>query len=213
VALTFDDGPNPTYTPQILDVLAQYEAKATFFLLGRNVAAYPETARDVARAGHAVGNHAFDHRCLANSSVAGVVRELSQCQRIIREVTGVVPKVMRPPFGAQDLKSFLIARILGYAIVNWSASGDDWQGDSASVVTERVLASTQSGDIILLHDGWEPPAHPTEWRPEYDLFQDRSPTVEALRMIVESLQNQGYQFVTMPEMIHRGRLARQSWFV
>jgi peptidoglycan/xylan/chitin deacetylase (PgdA/CDA1 family) len=183
VALTFDDGPNPDCTPLILGILAHYQVKTTFFMLGRNVAAYPEIARDVVQAGHAIGNHTYTHRCLADSRMVGVIRALSQCRRTIREVTQVAPRVMRPPFGAQDPRSFLIARIMGYAVVAWSASGDDWQGDPASAITERVLASIQPGGIILLHDGWEPPAHQPEWRPEYALFQDRSPTVEALGRI------------------------------
>ena len=212
VALTFDDGPNPDYTPLILEILAHYQIKATFFLLGRNVAAYSETAREVARAGHAIGNHTFTHPCLADCSPVGVARELFQCQRTIQEMIGVVPEVMRPPFGIQDPKSFLTARVMGYAAVHWSASGNDWRGDSAPVVAERILADIQPGGIILLHDGWEPPPYQTEWQPEYDLFQDRSPTIEALPMIIEPLQSQGYQFLTLPEMIRRGPLAKQSWF-
>jgi peptidoglycan/xylan/chitin deacetylase (PgdA/CDA1 family) len=102
VALTFDDGPNPTYTPQILEVLAHFQVKATFFLLGRNVAAHPKTVHAVVEAGHAIGNHTFNHPYLADCTPAEVISELSQCQRTIREVVGIVPKVMRPPFGAQS---------------------------------------------------------------------------------------------------------------
>jgi peptidoglycan/xylan/chitin deacetylase (PgdA/CDA1 family) len=212
VALTFDDGPNPDCTPSILEVLAHYRVKATFFMLGRNVAAYPETARDVAQEGHAIGNHTFTHRCLADSSVVGVIRTLSRCRRTVRDVTGVAPRVMRPPFGAQDLRSFLTVRIMGYAVVTWSVSGDDWQGDQASVVAERVLKGVQPGGIILLHDGWEPPAHQPAWQPEWALLQDRSPTIGALPMIIEPLQDQGYRFVTLPEMMRMRPLTRRSWF-
>jgi peptidoglycan/xylan/chitin deacetylase (PgdA/CDA1 family) len=212
IALTFDDGPNPDCTPRILEILARYQVKATFFMLGGNVAAHPEIARKVAQAGHAIGNHTFTHPCLADCSPVEVTRELLQCQRTIREVIGVAPKVMRPPFGTQNPASYLTARMMGYAIVNWSASGEDWQGNPAPVVTERVLADVQPGGIILLHDGLEPPPHQAEWRPGDDLFQDRSATIEALPMIIEPLQGQGYQFVTLPEMICMGSLARQSWF-
>jgi peptidoglycan/xylan/chitin deacetylase (PgdA/CDA1 family) len=133
VALTFDDGPHPEYTLPILGILAKYQIKATFFLLGRNVAAYPETAHQIAQAGHAIGNRTFTHPCLADCSPVEVARELLQCQRTIREVIGVAPKVMRPPFGTQGPASYLTARMMGYAIVNWSASGEDWQGDPAPV--------------------------------------------------------------------------------
>ena len=120
---------------------------------------------------------------------------------------------MRPPFGAQDPKSFLTARMMVYIVVTWSASGDDWQGGPTPVVTEHILADIQPGGIILLHDGWEPPPYQTEWQPEWDLFHDRSPVIEALPMTIKPLQSQGYQFVTLPEMIRMGPLARQSWFV
>jgi peptidoglycan/xylan/chitin deacetylase (PgdA/CDA1 family) len=211
VALTFDDGPNPDYTPPILETLDEYQIKATFFLLGRNVAAYPETARQVARAGHAVGNHTCTHPCLADCSPLEVARELFQCQRIIRAVIGMIPEVMRPPFGMQAPASYLTARMMGYAIVNWSASGEDWQGDSAPVVAERIVADIQPGGVILLHDGIEPPPYQAKWRPGDDLFQDRSPTIKALPMIIELLHSQGYRFVTLPEMIRMGSLVRQHW--
>jgi len=201
VALTFDDGPNPTYTPPVLEILAHHQVKATFFLLGRNVATHPGTARQIAQAGHAVGNHTFTHPRLDHCRPMKVVRELSQCQGAIREAVGIAPKVMRPPFGLQDAKSYLITRMMGYAAVNWSVSGEDWQGDPASTLAARILADIQPGSIILLHDGWEPPPSQLEWRPEYDRFQDRSPTIEALPMIIESLQSHGYQFVTVPEML------------
>jgi peptidoglycan/xylan/chitin deacetylase (PgdA/CDA1 family) len=212
VALTFDDGPHPDYTPPILEILAQHQIQATFFLLGRNVAAYPGTARQIAQAGHAIGNHSSTHPRLADRSPVEVARELLECQRTIREVIGVTPEVMRPPFGTQDPASYLIARVMGYAIVNWSASGEDWRGDPAPVIAERVLADVQPGGVILLHDGLEPPPHQGEWRPGDDLRQDRSATIEALPIIIEPLHRQGYRFVTLPEMMRMGPLARQSWF-
>lgn len=212
VALTFDDGPNPVYTPQILDVLAHYQVKATFFLLGRNVAAHPHLARTVVQTGHAIGNHTFTHPYLPDCGPLGVARELSQCQRTIREVIGVAPEIMRPPYGAQAPESFLTARMMGYKVIHWSAAGEDWQGDPAPLLAERILSRIQPGGIILLHDSWEPPPDQTEWRPAYDLFQDRTPTLQALPLIIEPLQSQGYQFVTLPQMIQMGSPAKQSWF-
>jgi len=212
VALTFDDGPNPDCTPLILEILAHYHVKATFFSLGENVVSYPELARKVHKAGHAVGNHTFTHRRLVGCSPATVVRELSQCQRALREVTGAVPRIMRPPSGAQDLTSYLTARIMGYRVVTWSVSGKDCLGDPAPVVTERILAEIQPGGIITLHDGWEPPHNQVEGQPEHNLFQDRSPTIEALPTIIEHLQTEGYEFVTLPEMIRMGPLRGEAWF-
>jgi peptidoglycan/xylan/chitin deacetylase (PgdA/CDA1 family) len=97
--------------------------------------------------------------------------------------------------------------------VHWSANGDDWKGDPAPLLAERILTDLRPGGIILLHDGWEPPPHQTGWKPEYQLFQDRSPTIEALPMIIEPLQSQGYQFVTLPEMTRMKPLVKQNWFV
>lgn len=213
VALTFDDGPNLIYTPQILDILAHYRVKATFFLLGRNVTAHPETAKLVAKQGHTLGNHTFSHPCLADCSFAQVVNELAHCQQTIREATGIAPQLMRPPYGLLAPVSFITARLLGYQVVNWSVSGEDWNGEASPLLAERVLRNIQPGGIILLHDGWEPSPHQTESKPENDLFQDRSPTIKALPMIIEPLQRQGYQFVTLSEMIRMKPLTKQSWFV
>lgn len=212
VALTFDDGPHPDATPAILDVLARYQVKATFFLLGRSVAAFPEVARKVTEAGHAVGNHTFHHPFIPDLSPGEVAGELSKCQKIIRETMGISPDIMRPPFGAQSPESFITARFLGYEVVHWSAEGDDWKGDPAPLLAQRILSQLHPGGIILLHDGWEPPPHQPEHQPEYKLFQDRRPTIEALPMIIEPLLEQGYQFVTMPAMIQMGSLVRESWF-
>ena len=212
-ALTFDDGPNPAGTQPIVEVLARYQARATFFMLGRNVAAHPEIVRRVVQAGHALGNHTFTHRRLVGCSSMTVARELIQCQQAIREAVGAKPKLMRPPFGAQDATAFLTAWLLGYTVVNWAASGDDWNGDPASRVAERVLADIQHGGIILLHDGWEPPAGQIKLGPEQERLQDRMPTLQALSSILEHLQGEGYEFVTVPEMLRVAPPLRRAWFV
>lgn len=213
VALTFDDGPNPDSTPQILEVLAQFKVKATFFLLGRNVAAHPEIVRRVVQAGHAIGNHTFTHPRLVGCGALAVARELIQCRQAIRQAVGLAPKLMRPPFGAQDVTAFLTARLLGYTAVNWTASGDDWKGDPAPQVAERVLADARPGCIILLHDGWEPPAGQIKLRPEQERLQDRMPTLQALSSIIEHLQGEGYEFVTVPEMLRMAPPLTRAWFV
>jgi peptidoglycan/xylan/chitin deacetylase (PgdA/CDA1 family) len=213
VAITFDDGPRPASTPTILGILDRHKVRATFFLLGRNVSAYPDIARQVVQAGHAVGNHTFTHPRLVGQSRSSVARELFRCRQAIYGATGVTPKVMRPPFGDQDLTAYSTSRLMGYATVHWSASGDDWQGDTGVVVARRALTGVQPGGIILLHDGWEPSHDQSAWRPEYDSFQDRAPTIEALAIIIEELQAQGYRFVTVPEMMHLAPPVRKTWFV
>lgn len=211
LALTFDDGPDPDATPALLDVLDHYGAKATFFLLGRNIVTHPEIARDIAQRGHAVGNHTFSHPHLPSCAPGSVYRELLQCQRAIQETIGLRPTLMRPPFGEQDPVSLLIARLMGYTVVHWSASGEDYQGDPASLVVERIVADVQPGGIILLHDGWEPPPFQTERQLEVHQCSDRSPVIDALPRILESLQKRGHQFVTVPEMIRMGQSVRREW--
>jgi len=211
LALTFDDSPNPAVTRELLDLLDTYGARATFFLVGRKVVAHPDIAREIVRRGHAVGNHTFSHPHLPSCGLRAICWELARCQRAVREATGVRPALMRPPFGYQDMASFLIARLLGYTVVHWSVSGDDWQGDPAPVVAGRARAGVKAGSIILLHDGWEPPLDATEWRQEHELLQDRSPTLEALPMVLGPLRDQGYQWVTLPEMMREGRPVREPW--
>lgn len=209
-ALTFDDGPDPEWTPRILETLGRHAAKATFFLIGRNVDAAPDIARRIVNEGHAVGNHTFSHPLLADCSPLKVAMELAACQRSIARATGQSPSLMRPPFGAQRVDTYVTARVLGYDVVHWSASTDDWLGDSADTMARRVLPATAPGGILLLHDKLEPP--PTGPTPESDALADRSATVEVLNLIIRPLQQDGYRFVTIPELLAKGKKRRQKWF-
>jgi peptidoglycan/xylan/chitin deacetylase (PgdA/CDA1 family) len=211
IALTFDDGPNQNATHQILDILNFYKVKATFFLLGRNIVNYPETARCIVGTGHCIGNHTYNHPYLVKQSPNFITQELSSCQQAIKELVGVKTKIMRPPYGAQDLLSYTTTRLLGFTTVHWSVSGDDYLGDKAHTVAQRILANIQPGNIVLLHDGWEPPPNQVEWRPEYSVFQDRSSTIGTLPLIIEPLKNLDYQFITIPEMVRLGHLIHRNW--
>jgi peptidoglycan/xylan/chitin deacetylase (PgdA/CDA1 family) len=211
IALTFDDGPGE-YTPEVLALLGRYGIKATFFLLGQNVAAAPDTARAIVRAGHAIGNHTFSHPRLSRVSLLRVAGELRQCQRMIRQVTGTRPHIMRPPQAAQTLGSYVVARMLGYTTVHWSASGDDWLDDPAAVIAERVLRKATPGGIILLHDSLQPLATAGEAEPEYERRRDRTPTITALPIIIQQLQREGYQFVTIPQLLEIKPLIKKIWF-
>ncbi len=192
VALTFDDGPDPESTPTILGHLARAGARATFFLIGRNVARHPGLTRDITAAGHAIGNHAFTHRNLARSNLVAVARELRRCDRVIFRATGIRPSIMRPPYGYQRARTFLAARALGFRVIHWSVSAEDWLGDPPAAVAARVLGATAPGSIILLHDG-------------------QPPTVAALPAILDGLASQGYGFVTVPELLRLRPLATSVW--
>ena len=211
-AITFDDGPHPADTPRMLEVLARHQVPATFFFLGRNVEAHPDVARAVVQAGHDIGNHTYDHPHLPSCGVRQVISEVRRCQRAIREATGLSPVIMRPPYGAQSAQSFLAIRALGYQIVHWSASGHDWLGDDASIVAGRVMKGMLPGRIILLHDNLEPPPGQTAWRPEQAGLRDRRPTADALDDLIRTLRGDGYDFVTVTELLRQGTPKRRSWF-
>lgn len=211
VALTFDDGPTEA-TPQALAILDHYGVKATFFQLGRHIRANPHIAREVVARGHAVGNHTFSHPHLSKLSPLQVRQELQQCQQALHEATGLRPVIMRPPYGSQRPNTVLTARLLGHVTVHWSVAGDDWQGDSADVIAARVLDQCQPGSIIVLHDGWLPNEDMPWSTEQQNAFADRTPTLEALKLIIEALQGQGYRFVTIPEMLATSAVVKARWF-
>ncbi|RME70602.1 MAG: polysaccharide deacetylase family protein [Chloroflexi bacterium] len=208
IALTFDDGPHPAFTPRLLELLAQYRARATFFMVGQHVEQWPNLARQVVQAGHEAGNHTFTHSRLVGRTPWAVAGELLRCKRAIRRATGVSPRLMRPPEGKQDVIAFLTARLLGYRVVHWSASAFDWRGDPAEVVTRRVLSGVGRGAIVLMHDGVTPsPGRQTVVSP------DRTPTLKALPGVLGRIREKGYRFVTVSELLHTAPLIRESWFV
>ena len=202
VALTFDDGPGPA-TPAILDTLARYQARATFFLLGRNVNAHPDTARAIVKAGHEVGNHTFSHPALPTLAGAERRREIGAGRDAILEVTGVAPQLLRPPYGFQDLPSYVGARRAGYRIIGWSLVGQDWDGAPPDVIAGR-LGDAAPGDIVLLHD-----ASPL---PEGDPLGDRRATAAALALVLERFRERGLRSVTVSQLLAAGLPRRKLWF-
>lgn len=191
VALTFDDGPSPEYTPLILDVLKKYDIKATFFLVGKHVEKYPEVARRILNEGHEIGNHTYNHRDLVPSSKRKLIREVLKGQEAIENVLGVFPVYFRPPRGiySEAVRQFVVSR--GFKMVLWSVSGVDWAGTPAKVVARRILRFVHPGAIILLHDSG------ALIRSE---GHSRMNTVKALELIIPKLLNWGYRFVTISEL-------------
>jgi peptidoglycan/xylan/chitin deacetylase (PgdA/CDA1 family) len=199
VALTFDDGPNPPYTGEILDVLRRENARATFFVVGRAVVAYPEVTRRIVREGNAIGNHTWDHAHLIVESDATIRGELDRTHAAIERITGVDTKLMRPPFGARDFAVIGEAHKLGYRVVMWSVPlPRDWEQPGVATIVSRIVDNVADGSIIVLHDGnrgqicgARVPAR----------VCDRSQEVPATREIVEILHRRGYRFVTIPQLI------------
>lgn len=200
VALTFDDGPNPPYTDRILDVLAQERVHATFFLVGRAVAAYPEVAKREVRDGNAIGNHTWEHEHLIVLTRTQVRASLQKTDDAIFRATGTRTRLMRPPFGSRDWIVLGVAAKMGYNTVMWSVPlVGDWEYPSADVIATRVLSNVRDGSIVVLHDGNRGLLCEAQHLASH--VCDRSSDIEATRIIVRTLKARGYRFVTVPELM------------
>jgi peptidoglycan-N-acetylglucosamine deacetylase len=194
IALTYDDGPNDPHTLKLLEILAKHNVKATFFMIGRYAQQCPEVAREVARAGHAIGNHTFTHPLLTFRSDAEIRRELSGCRAALSDAVGQHTNLFRPPFGGRRPAVLRIARELGMEPVMWNVTGYDWTAPPASVIEHKVAKQIRGGDVILLHDGGHK-----------EMGANRSQTVAATDQLLTSYQAGGYEFVTIPRMMSSKR--------
>lgn len=186
VALTFDDGPHPVYTPQVLSILKRHGVKATFFLIGKRVEQFPEIARRIVAEGHEVGNHTYSHPAnLPKENWEQVRQEIEKCSEAIERVTGVRPKLFRPPRGFLNYKVLTLAQLEGYTLVFWTVSADHKDAPTPEAMAQRVFKLVHPGAIILMHDG----RIPSRWK-----------DVKALPLIIEGLQKRGYKFVTVSEL-------------
>jgi peptidoglycan/xylan/chitin deacetylase (PgdA/CDA1 family) len=154
VALTFDDGPHPETTPALLDLLAQANARATFFLVGARVRAYPDLARRVSEAGHTIGVHGLHHRTMVLQSPREIARDLSEAERIFEDVTGkaLSSRLLRPPYGFKTWTLCRTLHRLGWTTVSWSLDGRDYDRQTPERLAGRVNTHIQPGDIVLLHE-------------------------------------------------------------
>jgi peptidoglycan/xylan/chitin deacetylase (PgdA/CDA1 family) len=199
VALTYDDGPNPTHTPELLRILERHNAQASFFTIGRWAEREPELLREVHASGHAVGNHTWSHPTLALCSSLRVKDELRRCREAV-EAAGVPfaevdgRALMRPPWGRRRPGPLRALSEEGYVPVLWSITCWDWRDRESAEQFARRGESARDGDVILLHDGihTEPAG-------------DRSRSIAATEMILERLGSRGYGFVTIPELVSLGR--------
>lgn len=194
IALTFDDGPNPPYTAELLAVLRRHGVTATFFPKGRNVEAFPQAAREVVAQGHEIGNHSYHHLPMTAVSKQKMLTEIAQAQKIIHSVMGVRPTLFRPPFGAQFVGVKRALDELGLTSVLASSHGTDWEVTDARTIAAAVLEKAAPGGIILLHDGHGDVAEPQDQN-------SRQPSVEAADIIIATLHDQGYRFVTVSELL------------
>lgn len=186
VALTFDDGPSRHLTPQLLDILKERDVRATFFVVGRRVAAHPEILERIAGEGHEIGNHTWDHPSLEKLSPESVREQLERTNQVIRAVVGSYPVVMRPPYGrTNDLLNRRIWDDFGLKVILWSVDSSDWRHRDMDLVRWEILEGAQAGAIVLSHD-------------------TQPSTIAAMPGVLDDLLARGFQFVTVSELIALG---------
>ncbi len=180
VVLTFDDGPDPRYTPQILDILDRYGVKATFFVVGTEAKRHPELTRTVARRGHSVQNHTWSHADLGKLSWSAFQRQVKDTDAQIRAGSGKTAGCLRPPYGTRNALLDRRAAALGKRLVLWDVDSRDWTRPGPAAIEQRVAANVRDGSVILFHDGGG----------------NRAQTVAALPGVLKLLQDSGFGFRT-----------------
>jgi peptidoglycan-N-acetylglucosamine deacetylase len=201
VALTFDDGPHPEYTPRILETLGEHGAKATFFMVGEAAHAQPDLLRRVKTMGHVIANHSWDHPSFPDISRQQRRLQLRACSRSLGPFE---QRLFRPPFGKQSLSSRLDALCLGYEVVTWSLDTDDWRERDPEVLLESLTRGVRPGSIILMHDALFSPPAP-------HVNHDREALLKALSLFLRRVEGR-FRFVTLPELFQSGKIERSNWF-
>ncbi|KRM43764.1 xylanase [Lentilactobacillus parafarraginis] len=190
VALTFDDGPDPTLTPRLLKTLKKYNVPATFFEVGTSVMRYPSISREVLKSGNQIGNHSWSHPQLTNLSSTSALHQIALTDAAIYKATKTIPYYIRPPYGAVNAR---IGNLYDRPIVRWSVDSRDWAYLNTAKTISHVLATTTNGSIILMHD-----IHAT--------------SVAAVPQIIRSLKKRGYTFVTLEQLNQKPLLGNLQYF-
>jgi peptidoglycan/xylan/chitin deacetylase (PgdA/CDA1 family) len=185
IALTFDDGPNPFYTPQILAILQRYGVKATFFDVGYLVVDYPSIVRQEYNQGNIVANHSWSHPQLTLLSAPAILSQITSASHAIQAAIGARPTFFRPPYGAMNRTVLAEARYAGDTTVLWDDTAEDWRLPGVAFIVSKILRLARDGAIILMHDGGG----------------NRAQTVAALPIIITALKNRGFHFATMPQLV------------
>ncbi|HES9516728.1 TPA: polysaccharide deacetylase family protein [Streptococcus pneumoniae] len=190
VSAFFDDGPNPATTPQVLETLAKYDIKATFFVLGKNVSGNEDLVKRIKSEGHVVGNHSWSHPILSQLSLDEAKKQITDTEDVLTKVLGSSSKLMRPPYGAitDDIRNSL-----DLSFIMWDVDSLDWKSKNEASILTEIQHQVANGSIVLMHD-------------------IHSPTVNALPRVIEYLKNQGYTFVTIPEMLNTRLKAHELYY-
>ena len=179
IALTFDDGPHPIYTPQMLELLKEEQVPATFFLLGENVELYGDVVKEIAKEGHLIGNHTYHHVQVTSLSLEEACKEIQETSDLIEELTGTGTEYVRPPFGTWNEE---LEERLDLIPVMWSIDTKDWTTQNVDWIVRETVKHAEDHDIILMHDSYQS-------------------TVDAVKRVIEQLEAEGFEFVTVDEII------------
>lgn len=183
IAMTYDDGPHPTNTPRLLDILAARNIKATFYVIGNSVNQNPGVLRRTVAEGHEIGNHSQTHPLLSKLGDSQLRQEMQRCEDAIGRAAGVRPRTMRPPYGGLlQRQRQLVLNEFGYPTILWSVDPLDWKRPGASVIASRIVSSTTPGGIVLAHD-----LH--------------SQTIDSMPQALDGLLRRGFRFVTVSQLI------------
>ena len=185
IAITFDDGPHPRNTPEILKILDKHGIKATFFVIGINAKNYPEALSMVIDAGHEIGNHTYSHQVIKSKSKEEITKEIIETEKEISKKNEFITTLIRPPCGFYDDSLISLAEENEYKIVLWSIDTHDWAHASVESIVSTITKNVKGGDIILFHD--------------YISGENNTPI--ALQIIIPKLKSLGYEFVTVSELL------------
>ncbi|HFD0842388.1 TPA: polysaccharide deacetylase family protein [Enterococcus faecium] len=179
IAISFDDGPGATTTPQLLQILKEKNVHATFFVLGENTAQHPEIVKQTAEAGHEIGNHTYDHQDLAVLSAQSITEEVAKTDTGIKKATGKTPTFVRPPYGSITSVG---ASVIRRPIIEWSVDSEDWKTRNPDLILQKIQATVYDGAIILF----------------YDIYPE---TIRAVPQVIDYLQEQGYRITTVGDLL------------
>jgi len=189
IALTFDDGPDKDYTPQVLDILKKYNVKATFFVVGENVEWNSKILKRQYEEGHEIGNHTFTHINVSKKGYDEIYKEINSTQQLVKDIIGIEPKLFRPPYRAISKAMCNIVKEKDMNVVLWSnLDPRDWSNPGTNYIVNIITSKVQNGTIILLHD-------------YNNLRTEKSQTIQALDIVIPKLKEMGYKFVTVSELI------------
>lgn len=200
VALTFDDGPDPIYTPRLLDILEKHGAHATFFMTGEAALRHPELVKRIAQAGHAIGNHSWDHPSFP--LIKGRERR-AQIRACAKAIAPYGERLFRPPYGDQNIVSRLDALLLGYQVIMFNVATDDWCGGDGMSMANQIERQIQPGSVIVLHDRLSDALE--------ESYFNRESVLEAVEILLRRLR-QRFHFATIPELFRHGTAQKEVWY-